>query len=119
VPRFLADHNFRQQIVDGVVRRHPNLDIRTARSLDLARHSDEAMLEYAARSDLVILTHDHTTLVPAAWARVAQRQLMPGVVLIPALMPIGAAVNVLDDLIASLAENAWRDQVHRISSGLD
>ena len=48
-PRFLADHNLRDRIVDGVLRREPSIDFFLARELGLDATPDDRLLAAARR----------------------------------------------------------------------
>lgn len=68
-PRFLADHNFNQDIVDGLTRREPAILIMLASEVDMQESSDPELLEFAARADLLVLTHDLKTMPGHAYER--------------------------------------------------
>lgn len=93
MPRFLADENFNQRIVRGLLRREPGLDVAVAQDVGLGGTPDPDVLEWAAANGRVILTHDVTTLVPDAYARVAAGLPMPGVVAAADDIPIGSAID--------------------------
>lgn len=58
--------------------------------------SDEDVLDSAARSNRVLLSHDASTMTAAAYARIARGEPMPGVIIVPQWLAIGTA---LDDLL--------------------
>ncbi|MEK6299862.1 MAG: DUF5615 family PIN-like protein [Acidobacteriota bacterium] len=60
--RFLADQNFDGDIVRGLLRSIPNLDIVTAHEQDLSEAPDPDLLEWAASHERVVLTHDRRTM---------------------------------------------------------
>jgi hypothetical protein len=117
VPIFLADHNFREEILDGLGRHLPSFDVRRLRELGLAAASDEEILEFAAHERLVVLTHDAATLVPAAWHRVERGVPMEGVALIRWLMPVGTAVRLLSEAISTMPDQDWGGRVHYFAVG--
>lgn len=71
-PRFLADHDFRGPIINGVQRAEPACEILLVRDLGLAASPDEEVLEAAANDGLLLLSHDRNTMIAAALARMAQ-----------------------------------------------
>jgi hypothetical protein len=93
VIEFLVDQNFNEHIVDGLSRRDPSLNFTFARDVGLAAAIDPVLLEWAALRGLILLSHDAKTIPPAAYARVAAGQAMPGVFLVDDLMPIGQAIE--------------------------
>lgn len=94
--RYLADENFNQRIVRGLFRRLPEVDLAIAQDVGLGGVADGDVLEWAAGEGRVVLTHDVTTLVPEAYARVATGSSMPGVIASADEIPIGPAI---DDLL--------------------
>jgi predicted nuclease of predicted toxin-antitoxin system len=60
--RFLADENLNNQIVRGVLRRNPNIDIVRVQDIGLSQADDPTVLEWAAQNGCVVLTHDVATM---------------------------------------------------------
>lgn len=56
--RFAADENFNNDIVRGLRRRMPDLDIVRVQEAGLSGAIDTDVLEWAAREGRVLLTHD-------------------------------------------------------------
>lgn len=67
---FLADENFNGDIVRGLRRRRPELDILRMQEIGLRGVDDPALLEQAAQMGRVLLTHDVTTITHFAYDRV-------------------------------------------------
>jgi predicted nuclease of predicted toxin-antitoxin system len=99
-----ADQNFNEDIVKGLKRREPDLDIYRLREAGLERAVDPEVLEWASVEKRVLLTHDEQTLIRYAHERVAVGKYMPGVILVPADLHIGAAIE--DILLISLCCSA-------------
>jgi predicted nuclease of predicted toxin-antitoxin system len=91
----LADQNFNEHIVDGLMRRLPILDIVVAREVDLAEAQDAAVLHWAASHGRILLTHDRRTVPSFARSRVEAGLPMPGVFLVSDEMTVGRAVEEL------------------------
>jgi predicted nuclease of predicted toxin-antitoxin system len=53
-----ADENINRDIVRGLLRTQPNLDIVRAQDVGLSGADDGAILEWTAREGRVLLTHD-------------------------------------------------------------
>jgi predicted nuclease of predicted toxin-antitoxin system len=66
----LADQNFNEHIVDGLMRRLPTLEIVVAWDVDLAEAQDPVVLQWAALNGRVLLTHDRRTVPSYARSRV-------------------------------------------------
>ncbi len=77
--RFLADENFNFDIVSGLLRRKPELDIVRVQEMDLEETSDRALLKLAAQEGRVLPTHDRKTMLRHVGDRVQANQPMPGV----------------------------------------
>lgn len=60
--RLLADQNFDNDIVRGVLRRNPRIDLVRVQDVGLIGAEDPEVLEWAAREGRVFLSHDVTTL---------------------------------------------------------
>ncbi len=77
--RFAVDENFNNDILRGLLRRKPELDIVRVQDISLSGADDSTVLEWAARDGRVLLTHDVTTITHYAYERIQAGQPMPGV----------------------------------------
>ena len=75
--RLAADENFNNDIIRGLLRRKPELDIVRIQDVGLSGAEDPTVLEWAAREGRVLLTHDVTTMTRYTYERVRARQPMP------------------------------------------
>ena len=94
--RLAADENLNGNIVRGLLRRNPQVDIVRVQDVGLSGANDPAVLEWAATENRVVVTHDVSTLAGHAFARVTAGQPMPGVFAVPSLVAVGRAI---DDLL--------------------
>lgn len=60
---YLADENFNGDILRGVIRQCPALDVVRVQDVGLSGASDPQILEWAAGAGRIIMTHDVSTLV--------------------------------------------------------
>ena len=111
MPRLAIDHNFDARIVDGLLRRMPNLDVVHIRDVGLAAAPDPIVLEWAASEARVLLTHDRKTLVGFAYDRLALGLPMSGVVAVAGRCQIGAAVADIVLLLECVADDEWAGRV--------
>jgi len=111
VARLAAVHNFDARIVAGLLHRMPDLDITHIRDVGLAEAPDRIVLEWAAREDRVLLTHDRATLVGFAYERVVRGELMSGVIAVAGQCQIGQAVEELLLLLECTADDEWVGRV--------
>jgi len=91
--KLLADENFDNTIVRGLLRRRPNTDIVRVQDVGLAGKDDPSILAWAAEEDRVLLTHDVSTITYFAYKRVTQGLPMPGVLEVATDMRIGQAIE--------------------------
>ncbi len=92
----LADENFNEHVLNQLFARLPELDLVLAGSLGLRSRPDAQILEAAAELGRVLLTHDVNTVIADAYDRMRDGLPMPGVVVVPWLLPIGIVVNDLE-----------------------
>jgi Domain of unknown function (DUF5615) len=91
--RFLADENFNNQIVRGVLRRNSDVDIVRIQDVGLVEADDPTVLEWAAQNGRIVLTHDVTTMTNFAYERVQADLSMPGLFEVSRRVPIGLAIE--------------------------
>jgi hypothetical protein len=109
--RLLTDEDVHGDIVDGLLRRQPTLDLARAVNVGLGRTPDAAILEWAAQHDRVVISVDKKTLAVVAWDRVARNLPMPGVGILRTLLSIGQAVHELEILACAGNPDDLRNQV--------
>jgi hypothetical protein len=90
--RLLADENFNNDIVRGVRRRKPVVDMVRVQDVGLSGADDPTVLAWAADAGRVLLTNDVTTITKYAYARVTAGQSMPGVIEVSRNVAIGVAI---------------------------
>jgi predicted nuclease of predicted toxin-antitoxin system len=56
--RFAADENFNNDILRGVLRRNPHVDIVRVQDAELSETADPIVLAWAAKENRLVLTHD-------------------------------------------------------------
>jgi hypothetical protein len=77
--RLAADENFNGDVVRGLLRRNPKLDIVRVQDVGLSGADDPSLLQWAADQGRIVVTHDISTLAKHAFDRIAAGQPMPGV----------------------------------------
>ena len=77
--KFLADENFHGDILEGLLRRNPLIDVVRVQDIGLGGASDPVLLAWAAEEGRVLLTHDVSTVTAFAYDRVRAGLPMPGV----------------------------------------
>jgi hypothetical protein len=109
--RLAADENFNNNIVRGLLRRRPELDIVRIQDVGLSGADDAAVLEWAAQEGRVLLTHDVSTITRYAYERVRAGQSMPGVFEAGRDVPIGRAIEDILLLVECSLDGEWEGQV--------
>jgi hypothetical protein len=109
--RLAADENFSNNIVRGLLRRRPELDIVRIQDVGLSGADDAAVLEWAAQEGRVLLTHDVSTITRYAYERVRAGQSMPGVFEVGRDVPIGRAIEDILLLVEYSLDGEWEGQV--------
>ena len=102
----VSDENFNNDIVRGLLRRNPELDIVRVQDVGLRGEEDAVILEWAAKEGRVVLTHDAAPTAYLAYERVKAGLSMPGVIEVADDLPLG---QVIDDILL-IAENSERKE---------
>jgi len=89
----VADENFNNAVVRGLLRVKPDLDIVRVQDVNLSATDDPVILEWAANEDRVLLTHDVTTITKYAYERVEAGEYMPGVIEVSRKVSLGVAID--------------------------
>lgn len=109
--RFLADENFNNQILRGILRRNPNVDIVRVQDVGLIEADDPSVLKWAAQHQRVVLTHDVATMTNFAYERVQLGQAMPGLFEVSRRVSVGLAIEDILLIAECSLEGEWEGQV--------
>jgi hypothetical protein len=109
--RLVSDGNIKGDIVRGLVRRHPALELVRLQDVGLMQTPDPDILEWAASQGRVLLSHDVSTVPPAAYERIGEGKPMPGVLIVPERMPSGQTIDEILFLSLDVEPDEWKDQV--------
>lgn len=107
----MADENFNNQIVRGVLRRDSQVDIVRVQDIGLSGVDDPTVLTWAAQQGRVVLTHDVETMTNFAYERVQAGLSMPGVFEVSRGVPVGLAIEEILLLSECSLEGEWEGQV--------
>ena len=105
--QFLADEDFHGDILRGVLRQLPNLDVLRVQDVGLGHTHDAVILERAAADGRLVLTHDVNTMLNEAFTRVRAGLPMPGIVVVPQDIDIGRAIEEIVLLAGASLEGEW------------
>ena len=100
--RLLADENFHGDILRGLLRVEPRLDIVRVQDTEIYQAADPAVLAWAAKEDRILITHDVKTMTKYSHDRVRAGLPLPGVIAVRDDVSIGQAIEeILTVLFAS------------------
>jgi len=106
-----ADENFNNDIIRGMLRRRPDLNIVRVQDVGLSGASDSAVLEWAAAEGRVLPTHDVSTITQHGYERSSAGLPMPGVFQVAREVPIGVAIEDILLLAEYSHDGEWAGQV--------
>jgi hypothetical protein len=107
----IADENFNNNIVRGVLRRKTDVDIVRVQDIGLSQADDPMILEWAAQQGRVLLTHDVSTITKYAYERLEAGQRMPGVFEVSRTAPIGQVIEDILLLVEGSLAGEWEGQI--------
>jgi hypothetical protein len=110
-PRFLADHDLNDNIVDGLLRRLPQVEFIRVRDVGLASSPDPLVLDFAAVNGYLVVSHDVNTMTGHAYARIAAGTLMTGLLMVRQMDPVGHAIESLALIWTTSEAEEWLGQV--------
>ena len=112
--RLLADEDFDQDIVRGVLRRLPEADIITVQAVGLSGQHDTVVLSWAAQEQRVLLTHDISTMKSYAYARISEDLPMPGVFVVSQSLAVSQAIDAIVLIAEYSLDGEWEGQVRHL-----
>lgn len=112
--RLLADHDFNQIILRGLIRRLPNLEVVTAHEAGLSQAPDEELLSWAAQERRVTITHDQRTMSINAAKVMNAGGTIAGVIVVPQRGPMRPLLDELEYIIRCSDIDEWENRILRI-----
>ena len=109
--KLLADENFNNQIVRGVLRQKSDVDIVRVQDVGLSGVDDPAILAWAAEEGRIVLTHDVATMIDFAYQRLQAELPMPGLFEVSRRVPVGQAIEEIILIVECSLEGEWEGQV--------
>jgi hypothetical protein len=103
-----SDVDVHGDIIRGLTRRQPGLDlVRVQDALPSAAH-DKDVLAWAASENRILITNDRNTMTRFALERIAAEQRMPGLIVTTTAQAIGAAIDEILLIAECLTEEECR-----------
>ena len=110
--RFAADENFNGDVLDGLRKRLPDVDIVRVQDTDMVGAPDPKLLEWLAGENRILLTHDVQTMPGYAYERVRAGLPMPGVIEVNDKLPVGLAIEELEVTIGAGNPEDFENRVY-------
>lgn len=107
----LSDENFNNNILRGLIRRNPGLDIVRVQDTELSGADDPSVLGLAAEENRILLTHDVSTITKYAYERIASGRPMPGVFVSDSTCPVSRVIEDILLLAEASADGEWEGQI--------
>ncbi|MCW5977065.1 MAG: DUF5615 family PIN-like protein [Bryobacteraceae bacterium] len=106
--KWLADENFRNAIIRGILRQSPATDIVRAQDIaEISGQDDLAMLRFATAQGRVVATHDLSTMIPAMRAQVRIASRCAPIVFVPDSLSTASVIQDLLLLDECAVEEDW------------
>jgi hypothetical protein len=109
--RLASDADVHGEIIRGLRRRAPEIDLVRAHDSLALGTPDPDVLAWAAAQGRVLLTNDRNTMVGFARARLAAGEAVPGLIVTTNLQAIGPAIEDVLLVAECLSEQEMREQV--------
>lgn len=109
--RLASDADVHGEIIRGLRRRLPELDLIRAQDALPEGTPDPEVLAWAARENRVLITNDRNTMVGFAYQRVSAGEPVPGIIATINEQSIGSAIDDILLIAEFMPEEEIRDQV--------
>jgi hypothetical protein len=109
--RLASDADVHGEIIRGLRRRLPELDLLRVQDALPEGTSDPDVLTWAAAERRVLITNDRRTMVGSAYRQVAGGEAVPGLIATTNEQSIGAAINDILLIAEYMAEEEIRARV--------
>jgi predicted nuclease of predicted toxin-antitoxin system len=109
--RLASDADVHGEIIRGLRRRLPEIDLVRAQDALPEGTSDPEVLAWAASENRVLVTNDRNTTVGFAYQRAAAGEPTPGLVVTTSDQSIGSAIGDILIVAECMPEEEIRDQV--------
>jgi len=109
--RLASDADVHGEIIRGLRRRLPQVDLIRAQDALPEGTPDAAVLAWAASANRVLITNDRNTMVGCAYQRVAAGEPMPGLIVTTNEQAIGMAIDDILLIAECDSEEEIRNQV--------
>jgi predicted nuclease of predicted toxin-antitoxin system len=109
--RLASDADVHGELVRGLRRRLPEMDLVRAQDVLPEGTPDPEILAWAAAENRILVTNDRNTMVGFAYQRVAAGEPVPGLIATTTEQSIGSAIDDILLVAEYMSEEEIRDQV--------
>jgi predicted nuclease of predicted toxin-antitoxin system len=109
--RLASDADVHGEIIRGLRRRLPEIDLVRVQDALPEGTADSQVLAWAAAENRILITNDRNTMVGFAYQRVAMGELVPGLITTTNEQSIGSAIDDILIVVEYMPEEEIRDQV--------
>jgi len=109
--KLVADENFDNRVLRGLLERNPKLDVVRVQDVGLAAADDPAILEWAAQHGRMLLTLDFKTMPAYAYERVKAGLRMPGVCQVNRAASKGAVIEDILLIVTGSRDDEWENRI--------
>jgi predicted nuclease of predicted toxin-antitoxin system len=109
--RLASDADVHGEIIRGLRRRRPQIDLMRVQDALAEGAPDPEILAWAARENRILITNDRNTMVGFAYQRVAAGQPVPGLIVTTNAQAIGSAIGDILLITEYMPEEEIRDQI--------
>lgn len=109
--RLASDADVHGDIIRGLRRRLPDIDLVRAQDALPEATPDPEVLAWAAAENRVLITNDRNTMVGLAYQRVAAGELVPGLIATTNEQSVGLTIDDISLVAENMSEEEIRDQV--------
>ena len=109
--RLAADADVHGDIIRGLRRRLPDIDLVRAQDALPEGTPDLEVLAWAAAENRVLITNDRNTMVGLAYQRVAAGELVPGLIATTGEQSIGLAIDDILLVAENMSKQEARNQI--------
>lgn len=109
--RFAADENFHGDVLAGLFRSIPGIDVIRIQDTEIYQRPDSKVLEWTAQQDRILLTRDRKSMPDFVYERVRQGLPMPSVVILSSELGVREAIDELVMLIECTCDDEWQNLI--------
>jgi hypothetical protein len=109
--RLASDADVHGEIIRGLRRRMPEMDLVRVQDVLPEGTVDRDVLAWASAENRVLITNDRNTMIGFAFERVTGGQSVPGVIATSGMQSVGAAIDDILLIAECLSEEEFRQRV--------